>query len=208
MKTSLVEIASYDSAIEAESARSFLESQEIPAFVNGGEIVAAASYLGNAVGYVRLEVPNEHAEAAAEILKTLREQREAERPDLADDEFRCLACGLVMQESDSECWQCGWSYGETEEGDDNYDAKGAASMQGLRDLGKPFISIWVGLILVLLVVAVIAIVLSVGAALLILPFALIAEGFRNPVAGIISLAIIVGVIWIGLLIRAEFRKKK
>lgn len=77
---SLVTIETFEFLPRAEGARGFLEEQGIPAFLMDAEIVAMNWTLGNAVGFIKLQVPSDRAALA---LSLLREQREAE-PDLED----------------------------------------------------------------------------------------------------------------------------
>lgn len=68
----LVAVKSFDNPLEAHAARAFLEAEGIQAFISDSEMVGAASYLGNALGYVKVEVPRDDAEKAAERLRNAK----------------------------------------------------------------------------------------------------------------------------------------
>lgn len=117
MSGKLVALASYVNVPLAEVARLRLEQEGIPVHLENAETVTALWHVGNAVGYVRLMVPEEHVEQALALLDVdeaaLRDDEQAESaPSEADI---CLACGAPMSDIEARCSACGWSYSESEE---------------------------------------------------------------------------------------------
>lgn len=115
MSDSFVTVATFTTLPEAEAAKLHLESEGIPARVTDAEIVNMDWLLGNAVGYIKLQVPESNAAAAAAMLETIaaerrrrREANEGDSWDAADDDL-CLACGAAMNGA-ATCPQCGWSF--------------------------------------------------------------------------------------------------
>ena len=109
----LVGITTYDNVPLAEIARLQLEQEGIPVHLENAEVVSALWYAGNAVGYVRLTVPEEHAQQALALLKgneppALRQ----DAADLATDKDICLSCGAPMRDDQASCSACGWSYSD------------------------------------------------------------------------------------------------
>ena len=116
MNNELVTIEKYQFLPQAESARIAMRSEGIDAFLADAETVNTDWMLGNAVGYIKLQVRQSQADAALAILDQMRIRRD-EREILlgpADPE-KCLACGAELQPKNSECPQCGWSYAADEE---------------------------------------------------------------------------------------------
>lgn len=69
MAEKLVTVADFASTAEAELAQSILEGEGIPAFLEGGTLVNWAWFLSNAVGGVKLQVPEGSLQRAREILQ-------------------------------------------------------------------------------------------------------------------------------------------
>ena len=87
----LVTIASYSFPFEAHIARSRLESEDIPAFVADEHTINMQWLYSNALGGVRLQVPEEFVETALAILDEDREQDLVEA--VGDDSTPCPHCG-------------------------------------------------------------------------------------------------------------------
>jgi hypothetical protein len=125
--------------------------------------------LGNAVGYIKLQVSSDQADQAVTRL-----QRHGRVWGDSDDERalvgeRCLACGESLPVGESKCSSCGWTYSDAIddlsdeelsaaiESDDDEEA--ASSMDTLRGLKKPIFLFFLlpvilaGLVMVLLLVA-------------------------------------------------------
>lgn len=102
----LITIASYSFPFEAHIARSRLESEEIPAFVADEHTINMQWLYSNALGGVRLQVPEEFAEVALEILNEDREQDLVE--EVGVDARSCPHCGST----DTEFHQIGrrWAF--------------------------------------------------------------------------------------------------
>ena len=116
MPGKLVALASYVNVPLAEVARLRLEQEGIPVHLDNAETVSALWHMGNAVGYVRLLVPEEHAEQALSLLElddaTSRDSGQAE--SIPPDADICLSCGAAMSDDQARCTACGWSYSESE----------------------------------------------------------------------------------------------
>jgi len=112
-----VTVGSFQFAPEAEVARMCLAEEGIRAFIIDGEIVTADWFLGNAVGYIKLQVAESQAEAALAVLQRVKVRRSRDGQDEEDcdadelDNAVCLACGADLSESPTTCGACGWSYG-------------------------------------------------------------------------------------------------
>jgi hypothetical protein len=92
----LVTISRYSMPYEAHIARARLDSEGIPAFVADEHTINMQWMYSNALGGVRLQVPESYAEAAIEVLAEDREQ------DLIDQEGCetevCQSCGSTATE--------------------------------------------------------------------------------------------------------------
>jgi len=111
----LVTIATYQFAPQGELARALLEGEGIRAFLMDANTVNADWFLGNALGYAKLQVLESQAEAALKHLEAnpgLLDRGNRDRPSEQHDPDKdvCLSCGQPMPESTSRCLECGWSY--------------------------------------------------------------------------------------------------
>ena len=70
-----VTVAHYPFRTAAEAARLRLEAEDIPAFLSDAEVMDMNWLLGNALGWIKLQVPAADAERAAEILRPVEERR-------------------------------------------------------------------------------------------------------------------------------------
>lgn len=97
---------------EAQALRMHLESEGFPAQLLDAETVSTEWMLGNAIGYIKLQVPQSRAAEARVILQTLRELRVARREAdaLEPESARCLSCGAGLRPEMAACNICGWSY--------------------------------------------------------------------------------------------------
>jgi hypothetical protein len=115
MSADMVTIESFEYVQQAEGARDLLEHRGIRAVIVNADIVAMDWVLGNAVGYVQVQVSRADAEAAAEILRQNQERRKQQRSLGGDTgEMACLACGANIPASRRDCPSCGWSYSAAE----------------------------------------------------------------------------------------------
>jgi hypothetical protein len=111
MAVRLVQLTNYRFIHEAEAAKMFLEEAGIPAVIEDAETVTMDWLLGNAIGYIKVKVPEDRWEEAARILST--RQRPAEPSPDETDELHCLACGAELDDADKACAWCGWTWAET-----------------------------------------------------------------------------------------------
>jgi len=109
MPDSPVKIATYQQAAEAEPYRVALEQEGIRVLVDGGHVGTTLSYVGSALGGVRLLVAESDAARALEILA---EQQRAERND--DGPWFCGECQEEVDAGFGACWSCGRPRDEVE----------------------------------------------------------------------------------------------
>ena len=119
MSDDLVTIEKYQFLPEAQAVRMHIESEGIEAFLADAETVSTDWALGNAVGYIKLQVRESQTENAQVILDKIRAMREARGDgNSADFEFgSCLACGTRLQPDQTHCTECGWSYADQDDDD-------------------------------------------------------------------------------------------
>ena len=116
----LVTVATFTTLPEAEAARLRFDSAGIPSIVVDAEIVNMDWLLGNAVGYIKLQVPRDRAAAATALLDQIHAERRERIARAAEDPFApeeaaCLACGTDMPDDAARCPSCGWTW--QDEGD-------------------------------------------------------------------------------------------
>jgi hypothetical protein len=146
MADKLVTITDYQFLPEAEAARAHLEAAGIFATLTDAETVNMDWFLGNAIGYIKLQVPEERARDALAIVKRMRlhaKHREAAGGDAAV----CLECGAAMPTQDT-CPACGWSFGQGEAAepdspepaaDADTAAAGGSPLETLRSIKRPIL---------------------------------------------------------------------
>ena len=115
-------IAKYGTPEEAHLIRNRLEAAGIPAFLDGEMSAGWAWHFANAMGGVKVLVPEEHAEAAEAILAARDGGRTTDavaegtgrasaRTGLAEEEvspsWRCANCGAQVDSAMDVCWACG-----------------------------------------------------------------------------------------------------
>jgi rRNA maturation endonuclease Nob1 len=114
MNQDLVTVATYRFVLPAEVARLALEQQGVQVFVVDSNVVTTDFFLGNAVGYIKLQVPRSQADLAVAILHkqpTLLDGGTSESHSVEDQVVQCLSCGATLPEEDDRCPACGWCYG-------------------------------------------------------------------------------------------------
>ena len=102
MPDELITIGNFQFLPEAEAARMHLAAQGIPAFVADGETVNMDWFLGNAVAYIKLQVPVAQAAAARAALDDMRalaKRREGSGREKAD-----VSVCLVFLQSSIDTW--------------------------------------------------------------------------------------------------------
>jgi hypothetical protein len=108
MEEELVTVRSFYTTPEAELAKTVLESAGIQAFVLDGNM---ASMLSNAVGGAKVQVNDQDAARATEILAAWKPASGAgEDSKIGDAAMMCMECGQIMREGVSTCPACGWTY--------------------------------------------------------------------------------------------------
>ena len=116
----LIEVYRAQNVPEAYMLRSALEEAGVEGFIDGELLQGAAGEL--ALGWStapRIMVSEIQADAAREVIKNVATRKElTERVTQADssDSLHCLACGQPMQEFETRCSNCGWSYGNSQPG--------------------------------------------------------------------------------------------
>jgi hypothetical protein len=111
MAGDFVTIATFTTLPEAEAARLRIETEGIPTVITDAEIVNMDWLLGNAVGYIKLQVPAARAVAAQALLDQIAAERRERLSRLDDaDEPTCLACGADMPDDADRCPACHWSW--------------------------------------------------------------------------------------------------
>ena len=98
----LVRVASYLNSAEAELARVRLAMDEIPAWLENATVVLWFWYYSNAVGGVKVFVPQPEAERAWMILHPPHEPDGEDRPH-----GTCPACEAQLDSAWIVCWRCG-----------------------------------------------------------------------------------------------------
>lgn len=99
----LVTIASYGNPHEASIAKGALEAENVRSFLLGAEIANTLSYVGTALGGVKLQVAQGDAERASEILAAIG------APDILPlaGAWKCPNCGAEIDAGFDVCWSCG-----------------------------------------------------------------------------------------------------
>lgn len=102
----LVTISRYSMPYEAHIAKSRLDSEGIPAFIADEHTISMQWLYSNALGGVKLQVPESYAETALDILLENREQALVD--DQGVDQDACPFCGS----EDTEFYQLGrrWAF--------------------------------------------------------------------------------------------------
>jgi hypothetical protein len=118
MTHQFVTVESYQFLPVAEATRMALQAEGIEVMLVDKETVSTDWALGNAIGYIKLQVPQHQVDAALGILEKIREARNARLAESKPDIDECLACGAPLQPEQSTCAQCGWSFAE-EQSDSN-----------------------------------------------------------------------------------------
>jgi hypothetical protein len=111
MTVELVTIERFPFLPDAEAARDLLRDRGIPAFLSDEKTINVNWLLGNAIGFIKLQVPSDQVEKARSVL---REQQEVaalrRRQPEEGDVTTCLACGAAIPRIRDDCPSCGWSY--------------------------------------------------------------------------------------------------
>ena len=108
---------------EAETYKVLLLQEGFEVFLRDAELANTNWFMGNAYGYIKIQVPNDQAEAAATFLQKLRDKHRARQDADADTNSGevCLACGAEMTPTETTCQACGWSYGTSQDDQEQED---------------------------------------------------------------------------------------
>jgi hypothetical protein len=115
MSDEIVTVATCQSLPEAEACRLGLESKGLNVVLTDAETIRTDWLLSNAVGSIKVQVPQSQVEAAEAVMQQFRQQKR-EQAQHPDEDF-CLSCGLAMPKNVSTCEACGWSYASDLEAD-------------------------------------------------------------------------------------------
>jgi hypothetical protein len=99
----LVDVDRFPNEALAEQARYWLNAEGIPAFVEGASSNTALSYVGSALGGVRLLVGGDDWSRATQLLKQYR------RKDSNEESWYCGKCREFNDASFDICWKCNQS---------------------------------------------------------------------------------------------------
>ena len=171
MTDELVTIGSYEFVAEAEVAQMFLRENGVNAFLRDQSIIAMDWLLGNAIGYVKLQVPQSQFETARELLATLTEDSTADGEGTSVRSRVCSSCGLALDGVTEICPACSEADTESEpvssdrqseagaEWDDDEEERHGI-MSRVRSLKRPIFWLWLLPILCGLALAAVAVLQS------------------------------------------------
>lgn len=114
MKKDTVQIASAGNEFEAEHMRAFLAENGIRAFVIGGATQTALSYVGTAIGGVKVVVDTDDKERASSLLAEMDNGSSTEA-------WYCGHCEVDVDAGFDICWSCGKSRTKAEAVRDSLD---------------------------------------------------------------------------------------
>lgn len=106
MTDELITIASYEFVAEAEIAQMVLRENGVDAFLRDQSIIAMDWLLGNAIGYVKLQVPESQAERAVELLAALKQESAGNDETGSAGSCVCPTYGLVLGNHADRCPAC------------------------------------------------------------------------------------------------------
>jgi hypothetical protein len=148
MDDPVITVEQFEFLPEAEAIRMRLEADGIQVFLADKETVSTDWALGNAIGYIKLQVRQSQAEAARAVIEEIRELRMSRKEDSTN---RCLACNAVIPAS-TVCPQCGWTY-ESDDAESNDSSSGNQNasdadeatppgmMDSFRAIKKPLVTL-------------------------------------------------------------------
>ena len=112
MPEPFVTVAHYEFLPEAETVRMHLEMEGFQAMLADAETVSTDWALGNAIGYIKLQVPESQATTVFPLVEEMRTRRlaNANARQVEAEKNCCLACGAEFPVAYVVCPACGWSY--------------------------------------------------------------------------------------------------
>ena len=102
-------IAAYANAVEAEYVRSVLEENGVAAFIDGAAANTALSYVGSAIGGVKVFVRTGDVERARKIVENVDGESDA-----AAASWFCGSCEETIDGTFEICWACGRARADVE----------------------------------------------------------------------------------------------
>src|SRR5205085_12654012 len=98
MTDKLVTVDSFQFLPEAEAARMQLEAEGIRSFLANAQTVTTDWFLGNAIGYIQLQVAADQAEAAQAILENMHALQKLHETESGEEVEipACLSCGAEI----------------------------------------------------------------------------------------------------------------
>jgi len=111
MSSEFVTVATYQHQSRADVARLALANAGIESFIQDACTGTMDWFLGNAIGWIKLQVANSRAAEARALLEaTPGLLWEAHPAGQAISDDACLACGQVIPPGKDRCPACGWSF--------------------------------------------------------------------------------------------------
>jgi hypothetical protein len=111
----LVTIASFYTTAEAETLRAVLAGEGITTFVTDAEVSNINFLMTPAIGGVKLRTSTDDARRARELIAAHGGYRYGKLDyDSADGSMQCLDCGAKIDQNETTCKNCGWSYEQKE----------------------------------------------------------------------------------------------
>lgn len=101
-KSEFTEIANFALEAEASHFQSVLQAEGIPAFIDGAATNTMLSYVGTALGGIRLFVKTSDVNKATQVLGSRNTNSET-----VDEAWSCGACEVEVDEGFQVCWSCG-----------------------------------------------------------------------------------------------------
>ena len=103
-------IANFLQPDEAHFLHLKLEACGIRSFVQDENTTQLNPWRMWATGGVRVQVADEDLEAAQMFLERERNSKDSFKPQMGNDDLRCLSCDALMPMRQVRCAACGWSY--------------------------------------------------------------------------------------------------
>jgi len=101
MVSSLIKIATFHNPLEAHFAQGLLEAEGLQSYIEGEHANLALSYVGSAVGGVRLLVSEADRQLALAVLDRADESK------ATGAEWVCSKCCETVDVGFDVCWSCG-----------------------------------------------------------------------------------------------------
>ena len=108
MPRDLVTVATWPNTEEAHAAKNYLADNGIRAVLGNEQLVGNLWHLGNATGWVKLDVE----EANAERARTLLRDAPARHAGPPSSDWRCANCRESVPKQFEVCWKCGAERGD------------------------------------------------------------------------------------------------